>query len=298
MSRNIVFLINPISGTGNKKLLPELIDRKFRGAGIAYRILPTEKSGDYSRLRSMIADEGITDIIICGGDGSVNNIIGFLAGADVSFGIIPLGSGNGLALGAGIPVNPSRAIDLVIKGNSMITDAFSINGKFSCMLAGLGFDARVAHDFAARKKRGLMTYISESLKTFISCKPYPFIVDAGKVRIHTEAYFISMANSNQFGNHVTIAPKASLSDGLLDIVIVNKMNKVRMVFALMKQILSGKVNPEWASQTNKGINYFHTPEIHIKNPLEAPLHIDGEPVETFSDIHVKIIPGAFRLIVP
>lgn len=296
MNRNIVFLINPVSGTRKKGAVRELILRKMDASGIPYCIEATEKSGDYSSLKARISNEGITDVIICGGDGSVNQIVGFLLDIPVQFGIIPMGSGNGLALGAGIPLNPSKALDLIIKGNAFSIDAFRVNERFSCMLSGLGFDAQVAHNFAGRKTRGLISYIKETTAHYFSCKPFPFIVDSGKMRLHTEAYFISVANSNQFGNRVTIAPRASLSDGMLDVVIVNRMNKVKMAFALLWQIAMGKLIPESKDHEKKNIYYFHASSINIKNPLEAPLHIDGEPAETSPEISIRVIPGAFRLI--
>lgn len=298
MDRKILFLINPVSGTGKKGSLRALIEKKMRAAGIPFRIEPTSASGDYSSTERLIADEGITDIIICGGDGSVNGVVAHLLNAPVRFGIIPMGSGNGLALGAGIPLNASKALDLVIRGNFYSIDAFRVNGKFSCMLSGLGFDAQVAHDFANRKKRGLISYIKETTSHFFRCKPFPFVVDTGKKRIHTEAYFISIANSNQFGNRVTIAPKASLSDGMLDVVIVSKMSKMKMVFALLWQIGLGKIIPDWKDHEKKNIYYFHSASLHIRNPLEAPLHIDGEPAETAQEVSVQVIPAAFRLIMP
>ena len=140
MDRKLIFLINPVSGTRRKESLRSLIDKKMTDSGLSFKIEATEKSGDYSLLRGRIEKEKITDIIICGGDGSVNQIVGALLDSPVNFGIIPMGSGNGLALGAGIPVNANRALDLVIRGRSFTIDAFRVNGKFSCMLSGLGFD--------------------------------------------------------------------------------------------------------------------------------------------------------------
>jgi YegS/Rv2252/BmrU family lipid kinase len=298
MDRNIIFLINPVSGTRRKESLRVLIEKKMTDSGIRFRIQPTEKSGDYSTLREQIEKEQITDIIICGGDGSVNQIVGSLLSTPVTFGIIPMGSGNGLALGAGIPIHTSRALDLVIQGKFYTIDAFRVNERFSCMLSGLGFDAQVAHDFASRKKRGLISYIKETVSHYFQCKPFPFVVDNGKKRIHTEAFFISIANSNQFGNRITIAPRASLSDGLLDVVIVNKMNKVKMALSVLWQIAMGKLMPESKDHEKRNIYYFHTSSLHIRNPMEAPLHIDGEPAETAQEISIQIIPGAFRLIMP
>jgi diacylglycerol kinase (ATP) len=143
----------------------------------------------------------------------------------------------------------------------------------------------------------LATYIRESIKNFFTAKAYPFLIQANDTSIETEAFFISIANSNQFGNHVTIAPQASISDGLLDIVVVNKMSKVKMVYTLLVQIRLGQVKP--ASEANlHGINYFQAKKLSIINKGKAPLHIDGEPASTPDFLEIEVIPGAFRLLTP
>ncbi len=167
------------------------------------------------------------------------------------------------------------------------------------MLCGLGFDALVAHEFAKHPSRGLATYVKLSVKHFFSSIAHPFEIDLNKVHIKTEAFFISIANSNQFGNNVTIAPKASLADGLLDIVIVNKMSKLKLIYTLLKQIRTGKVQASNGKKYHKtGIQYFQVKELTIENPSLAPLHIDGDPVDTSSHFKIKIIEKAMRLLQP
>lgn len=296
--RKIIFLINPISGTGDNKLLGDIIEKNLSEAKIEYKILPTDKNGDYKDLHEKIISDGITDVVICGGDGSVNQVLSFIYKLDVNVGIIPLGSGNGLAFAAGIPANPVKALKVIIDGNTGYTDAFRINESFGCMLCGIGFDAQVAHDFALQKKRGLFTYIRLSIDNFLKCSPYPFDITINGKTISTESYFISLANSNQFGNNVTIAPRASLSDGLLDIVIVNKMWKIRLAFAILRQILLGKVLSFEGETPGDSILYFQAAELIIRNKGKGPLHIDGEPKETSDILKINIIPAAFRLLQP
>ena len=166
-------------------------------------------------------------------------------------------------------------------------------------MSGLGFDAQVAHDFAKQQKRGLLTYIKLSTKNFLLAKTYPFELNIDGKAIHTDAFFISIANSNQFGNNFTIAPQASLHDGLLDIIVVNKMSKLRMTFAILKQLHSGKVRLYEDKKYHRNeIHYFQTKKLTIKNPQLAPLHIDGEPVETAATLEIEIIEKAFKLLVP
>jgi YegS/Rv2252/BmrU family lipid kinase len=299
MDRKFIYFINPISGTGGRSLLPQLIKKKNAEKNIPFEILSTNAAGDYGWLKEKIISGKITDIIVCGGDGTVNQIAHAALGAAVNIGIIPLGSGNGLAFAARIPKSINKALDIIFAGNAINIDSFYINNKFSCMLCGLGFDAQVAEDFARQQKRGLATYVKQSIKNFIIAKPYPFEMIMNGKSVSTAAFFISIANSNQFGNNFTIAPQASLQDGLLDIVVVNEMSKMRMIWSILKQIRKGQVRVyEDKKYHHNDIHYFQTKKITIKNPGLAPLHIDGDPAETAAVFEIEIIEYAFKLLMP
>lgn len=299
MPRRFVYFINPISGTKNKDVLLALIKKRTAKENIPFEILPTNAEGDYGYLHEKIAAEKITDVIVCGGDGTVNQVAAALQGSTINVGIVPMGSGNGLALAAGIQRNPNKALDIIFKGNSSPIDSFYINGNFSCMLCGLGFDAQVAHDFAKQKKRGLLTYIKQTIKNFINAKTYSFVLQINNMTVTTEAFFISIANSNQFGNNVTIAPKASISDGLLDIVVVSKMSKMKLLYAITKQVTGGEVDAAHQKKYSaEDIYYYQAKNITIQNIDMAPLHIDGDPAETARNFEIKIIEKAFNLLQP
>jgi len=237
--------------------------------------------GNYSFLHSIIKEEKITDVVIAGGDGTISSVVGSLLKEDVDFGIIPCGSGNGLAHTAKILKQPSKALDIIFNGKVSSIDGFFINGRFACMLAGLGFDAKVAHEFADHPKRGLMAYAKLTLKNFFSITPFRFELTFANRTLDIDAFFMSIANSNQFGNNFTIAPKASLSDGLLDIVIVTSQNKVSFVLQTLKQMAGWNVLEASSVVTKKsGVIYFQTDKLDINNHSQAPLHIDGDPAET------------------
>lgn len=299
MHRKFVYFINPISGTGGKGLLLDIIKNKTAEKHIPFEILHTNAAGEYAYLKEKIAAENITDVIVCGGDGTVNQVANGLLGTAVNIGIIPMGSGNGLAFAAKIPKRIHKALECIFAGNAVYIDSFYINKKFSCMLCGLGFDAQVAHDFAKQKKRGLSTYIKQSTKNFFKAKHYNFELILDGKSVNSEAFFISIANSNQFGNNFTIAPQASLHDGLLDIVVVNKMSKLRMIWTILKQVRNGQVRLYEDKKYHKNdIHYFQAKKITIKNPELAPLHIDGDPTVTSSVFEIEIIENAFKLIIP
>ena len=299
MKRHILYIINPIAGIRNKGALQQLIEKKTKAAGFEYIIHPSIANNNYSFLYNIISEKKITDIVIAGGDGTVNGVVNSFRNLEVQFGILPCGSGNGLALTAGIPKNISTALQIIFNGKSDSTDAFLINNHFACMLCGLGFDAQVAHDFAADPNRGLITYIKQSVKNFFSATTYRFEIKSATEEFETEAFFISIANSNQFGNNVTIAPKASITDGLLDIVIVTKQNKLSVLLQTLRQVggYNTLIEKEIAN-SHASIIYFQIEALQIKNLSLAPMHIDGDPSGTIEDLNIKILKKCFRLIIP
>ena len=299
MDRNILFLVNPISGTRTKEKIIAFIAEKLNAANISFSIDYTNATGNYTILKEKVVAKRITDIVIVGGDGSVNQVVQAFAEMRLRFGILPVGSGNGLARAAGIPTKIKRALQVIVEGNTMPVDAFTINDTFSCMLSGLGFDAQVAHNFARKAKRGLFNYTKESLLHFFKAQPYGFEIKLPEFSFFTDAFLISIANSNQFGNNVTIAPQAKLNDGLLDVIVVQKMHKVKLPYAILKQ-LSGnnKMQQLVEDMEHKNIVYFQTPSLEISNTQLAPLHIDGEAVASAQHLSVKVLPNYFTLFVP
>ena len=298
MPRKIVYLINPISGVKTKSQLQDTISRETGQQRIDFEIVYTNAEGDYRFLAEKINNEGITDVVVCGGDGSVNTVAAALMGMDVNIGIVPMGSGNGLALTAKIPRKIPKALDIIFKGCSAYVDGCFINERFSCMLCGIGFDAKVAHEFAKQKRRGLKTYIKVTGANFFSAKPYLFDIHTNEKSFTTEAYFISIANSNQFGNNFTIAPHASLNDGLIDVVIVKKMSKLMLPFSVIGHV-TGFTNAYDEDDEEKGnIVYFQTAALTIINSQNAPLHIDGDPADTAEKFDIRVVPRAIRLIQP
>lgn len=299
MQRRILYIINPISGQGNKQTLQQAIETATTKAGLTFEIFPSVADGNYDFLDELIETKSFTQVVIAGGDGTVSQAINNLKKHNLPFSIIPCGSGNGLAFSAGIPKNIQSALNIAFTGKSEWTDSFIINDQFACMLCGVGFDAQVAHDFALDKKRGLITYVKKIIQNFFIAKPYPFVLKLNGTKIKLDAFFISVANSNQFGNNFTIAPKASLTDGLLDVVIVTQQTKLNLVLQTLMQV-SGFNQLQKAENINKNasIVYFQTNAIEITNSSLAPLHVDGEPVESTKKIDIEVQPKSFQLIYP
>lgn len=297
LKRRLLYIINPIAGTGSRSSLRALIQQRTDQAGLSYELTDSSKEGKYERVAQQILDQQITDVIIAGGDGTISQVIAGLKQTRVNFGILPCGSGNGLARAAGIPLSLQAALELVIKGESKLTDGFLINDQFACMLSGLGFDATVAHSFAQQPGRGLYTYTKEVFRHFGNATPFAFRIQINQSIIDTEAYLISIANGNQYGNNFTIAPKAKLDDQLLDVVLITKQSKLSLIWETIRQ-LAGQhpiVQPHPDNAQLKVI-YWQVKELHIENLANAPLHIDGDPASTVNKANFAILPQAFSLI--
>ncbi len=299
MRRNIIFLVNPISGGAKKDTVLKEIEKVAKEKGLEYKFVPTNAEGDYEFLKHIIAKEKVTDVVIVGGDGTVNQVTYALRGINIHFGIIPLGSGNGLAFSAGISKKPLQALQHIIDGKIKPVDAFLINEHYSCMLSGIGLDANVAHDFAQKASRGLITYTQQTIVNYFKAQPYQFEITINDFSFFTEAFFISIANSNQFGNNITIAPHANISDGLLDVVIVQKMSKTKLPFAVLRQLRgNNRLQKLVEDVSKKNILNFQTDSLTIKNLKLAPLHVDGEPKKTDSEFHIQVLKHSFELIHP
>ena len=297
--RRIAYIINPISGTGGKTNLQQKIESATQTAGIAYDIFLSSADGNYADILDFCTQNNITDVVIAGGDGTINAALGGLRTLKAQFGILPSGSGNGLALSAGLTKNIDRALEIVFTGKSQPVDAFLINGKFACMLCGLGFDAEVAHQFAQDPQRGLMTYVKKSVGHFFVAHAYPFEILFNDLKLELDAFFISIANSNQFGNNFTIAPQASLTDGLLDVVIVKDQGKLAVLLQTLRHVTGyNKLQQTNLLDDAASVLYFQTDKLQLINKGSAPLHIDGDPAPTATEINIEVLKGCFKLILP
>ena len=217
MKRNITFIINPVSGTGNKQELPAMIERVLASAAINYEIIFTKYAGHAEEIATEKAKSGVDIVVAVGGDGTVNEVGRALVDTSTALGIIPCGSGNGLARHLGISLIPKKAIELLIDAVPSIIDYGKINNEilFFCS-CGVGFDALVSLKFSQANRRGLMSYCNIALRENFNYKPetYHLITDEGAELID-KAFVIACGNAAQYGNDAFIAPHASIQDGLM-----------------------------------------------------------------------------------
>jgi len=290
--KNIIFIINPVSGRRRLSNIAEIIRREADTEKFDVHINFTESVGHASVL-SKEAVEKKTDIIVAvGGDGTVNEVASQMIGSDSVLGIIPGGSGNGLARHLGIPLIAEKAIRLIFNGNISKIDTGNVNGKVFISIAGIGFDALVAKLFAENKRRGFLTYLSLIAQQFSSYREKKYVLEFenGEI-ITTRALFISFANSNQFGYNTTISPNALLNDGFLDVCIVKKPKFIDLP-GILNLLLLKKIGQ------SPFVHIKPVKKIIIKRSKNRFVNIDGEAIKLKKNLKVEINPLSLNILIP
>jgi YegS/Rv2252/BmrU family lipid kinase len=287
--RKICFIYNPVSGTRRFGHLEELLRANLDLDKFDYAIKATKSPKDAMRLASEAVRENCQIVVAVGGDGTVNEVIQGIGQADVILGIIPGGSGNGLARHLEIPLEADKAIQQINKLNISAIDIASINGYPFASIAGLGFDARVASKYRKVKTRGFYGYFRVVTMEFFRYREreYKLTID-GRV-MTVKALLLTIANSNQFGYNTIIAPDAKANDGLLDIVIMKKfpLGELPRMIALL---FTGKINQCSYYES------FKTKELFIERKRGKRVNIDGEAVRLGRQIFIRIQPSAIKVI--
>lgn len=280
--KKILFIANPISGTQNKKAILTLINELIDKNKYDYQIVNTEYAGHASVIAQQAAADHINMVVAIGGDGTVNEIARSLIHTNTALGIIPCGSGNGLARHLQIPMDPRKAIEMLNEGSILCIDYGKVNNiPFFCT-CGVGFDAFVSLKFAKSGKRGLLTYLENTLHESLSYKPETYEIENEDGTMRYKAFLIACANASQYGNNAYIAPKASLSDGLMNVTILEPFT-VLDVPSLAFQLFNGTLDQ------NSHIKTFKSKKITIHRNKPGVMHFDGDPIIAGSTIEAEII---------
>ncbi len=289
--RRALLIVNPISGTSSKEGLQQLAQERLCPAGYDLEVVATSGPGDATEIARRACDDGFDTVIAAGGDGTVNETAMAMCGRKAIFGIIPCGSGNGLARHLNIPVDAAEALDVIVAGHHIAADNATVNGRpFFCTF-GVGFDAAVSEDFARRPKRGKLMYVRSALATFAKYHPQTYTISANGHVLTEKAFLVAVCNASQYGNNAYIAPEASITDGLLDVTIVHSGPLPSM--ALMGlDMMTGYIN------RNTLIHTLRTSSLTITRRKPGPAHIDGEPVNFEEQMEIKCHPGVLNVFTP
>ena len=290
VKEKISFIINPISGTRDKSSWPEIIMQTVDGNRFDIHIFFTERAGHASELAQQQVENNVPYVVAVGGDGTINEVAMALRDSPAAMGIIPCGSGNGLARHLHIPLNLNEALKLLNDAETISIDYGMVNEKpFFCTF-GTGFDAHISSAFAHSKKRGFMRYVAIITREFIAyrSKKYKLKIDGNKIK--TRAMVVTIANSSQYGNNGYISPYADITDGALDVCIVHPFPKILAALLAMR-LLSRKIDKSRYYQMVQGEN------IIIKRKQKGAVHLDGEPFVMGKKLKVKIVPKGLKVLV-
>ncbi|HOK60969.1 MAG: YegS/Rv2252/BmrU family lipid kinase [Tenuifilum sp.] len=290
--KRILFIVNPISGTRGKESILHIINNTIDNETFEPEILFTRKKGDALQIISEKIAEGFKYFVAVGGDGTVNEVGSAIINTDCVMGIIPLGSGNGLARHLRIPLDAAKAIQVINKLRVESIDYGLVNGLPFFCTCGVGFDAHIGYRFAKEKGRGFFNYVKVALTDFIRYKPKKYKVKIdGTQKMKVKAFLITCANASQYGNNAYIAPNADIQDGLLDIAIMSPINLLQAP-AIGAMLFTRTINKSTVLQTGKA------QKIVIKRKREDVVHFDGEPIIMDRKIRITVVNKGLRIIVP
>jgi diacylglycerol kinase (ATP) len=294
---HVAVIINPISGTGGR---PEIARRRVELAtdvlathAVHSEIIVTERVGHARDAARAAVAAGAGLVAAWGGDGTVNEVASTLAFGPSPLAIIPSGSGNGLARELAIPFDAHAAFEVALHGRDRVIDAGELDGHLFFNVAGIGLDARVAHQFAARGlvRRGFLRYVEiTAQELFTYCGDEHTIAADGDVR-RESALLIAIANSRQYGNGALIAPHARVDDGRLDIVVVARRSLLSTLISVPR-VFTGHIDRV------SGVTMRTATDIEITSARPVLYHVDGEPFVGGASIRARVHAKAVRVRVP
>ncbi len=290
-SNKVLFVINPNSGRKKKIDISEIIKKEVNPT-VNFRIIywETPKQDIADIIKELIEKENFDFVFAVGGDGTVNKVASALINSNVVLGIIPLGSGNGLAKYLKIPIDIKKSLNLLSNAKFIEIDTCYINNKPYFITSGVGFDAHIGKLFANSKSRGFLSYFKIIISELFKYKSKQYLLTIDDKEIKIKAFLITFANANQYGNNVIIAPEADIQDGIIDVTVIKQFN-IFQAISLAFMLLNHRINKSSAVETFKG------KKIKLINDENLSVHYDGEPDELTELLAIDIIPHSLKVLV-
>lgn len=290
-ARNLVFIVNPNSGTRLQAKIKDSIERYLNHRKFTYSIWYTERPGHATELAQKAVAEGFEIVVAVGGDGSINEVAAGLLHTDAVLGIVPAGSGNGLAMHLGYGRKIEDAIKKLNAAEVRKMDCGVLNGRPFVNVAGIGFDGLVSNLMKGQTKRGFIPYFVRSIKAGLQYVSKPCELQMNGETIRENCFVVTVANGPMYGYNVSIAPDARMDDGLFSVVVLKEAPRWHY-FMAMPNVLSGKIFNE------NFVRHFTTKELVIKSEGDNYIHFDGEGSSYSGDLHFSILPKSLHVLVP
>jgi diacylglycerol kinase (ATP) len=288
--QKIIFIVNPIAGTKQKQTIHDAIIRIFPED--AYDIYYTSYSGHAFEIAAQKVGEGYGRIVAVGGDGTINEVASALVNTSCQLGIIPAGSGNGLARHLHIPVGFTESLKIIKDHKIKIIDVGMVNGRFFFCTCGTGFDASVGKKFAHDSRRGMLSYIRATIHQYINYSPKTYILKTEHKKVKFKAFLVTFANSGQYGNNAYIAPNALIDDGLLDLCVLRPFPRTSTLELGLRLFFKNIDQSPYLE-----VLRVKKATLKRKNKQKITLHLDGEPVTLKGKLKIKVLPKALNVMV-
>lgn len=288
--KKVLFIVNKHAGTGYQEALEGRMVDACAQYNAECTIEFTKARGHAIELAANARQQGFALVVAVGGDGTLNEVAQGAIQCGLPMGIIPRGSGNGLARHLGVPLQVPAGLQVLFTGKPLAMDTFTVNGKLSLNVSGFGFDGQIANLFGGKTKRGLTGYIRLTLKEYFDFKEFPVTITFDNNKIEREVFILAVANSSQYGNNARIAPQASVCDQQLHITLLKKIPPYRLdfIYALFTGKLRKSLRCEMVTAST----------LHISTPTVIPFHVDGEPCGADREFIITLQPGALQMMVP
>lgn len=290
MRKNIAFIVNPKSGTDNKLETVRLIEKSIDTVQFVPEIHFTKSQGHGREMAMEFARKNYSAVVAVGGDGTVNEVASSLVHTNTALGIVPVGSGNGLARHLGIPLVVKKAVEHINHSETVWIDYGLVNDRPFFCTCGTGFDAYVSNEFAKGKQRGVMAYLEKVITGYFNYKPIQYELKGENVDLKGKAFVMTFANASQWGNNAFIAPQASVQDGMIDVSILSQF-PIIAIPSIALQLFTKTIDKDLFMTT------LRAKEIQLRRELDGPFHYDGEPYHEGRDITIRTVTDGLKVLV-
>ena len=289
--KKVIAIINPVSGAVSKKRMPALLNKYLSKEDFELEFVFSEYHGHAFELATRAVSAHADYVLAVGGDGTVNEIAKALIHSPAVLGIVPMGSGNGLARDLAISLDIRKALEVIVDGHVTAIDYCKANEHIFFCTCGVGFDALVSERFAEEKRRGLPAYMKNVITEYLKYEPDTYEITFENEVLTKNAFLVTCANASQYGNNAFIAPHASMNDGMMDVVILLPFTPLD-AGALVVQLFTRQM------EKNPKTEYYRAKKITLKKKKPGIMHLDGEPVHMGESITIETFHKGLQVIVP